>query len=60
MALLIMTVCTVQFQKLYPVFRKQEAHDARDSQSLIENVQSKAFEILKMFKNNFKFTRATC
>ena len=24
MALLIMTVCTVQFQKLYPVFRKQE------------------------------------
>ena len=45
---------------LFDINKVTRAHDARDSQSHIENVQSKAFEILKMFKNNFKFTRATC
>ena len=38
----------------------QEAHKTKDMQFFLENVQNDIFKILKMFKNNMKFTRATC
>ena len=41
-------------------FQEKRAHKSRDMQFFLQNIQNKNFKILKMFKNNMKFTRAAC
>ena len=50
---LIMGVCIVLFQKLYTFLRKKVP-------TRQENIQHEIFEVLKIFQNNLKFTRADC
>ena len=57
MDLLILVVCTVLFQKLYG-FKEKRAHKGRDMQFFFWKCSMWNFKILKMFKNNMKFTRA--
>ena len=40
-------------------FKEKRAHKARYMQFFNQNVQNEIFNILKMFKNNMKITRAT-
>ena len=52
MTLLIMTICTVLFEKLYAILRYKEPR-SQDSQFFLQNVQNnEIFDIFKMFKNN--------
>ena len=39
-------------------FKEKGAHNARDMLFFLQNVKNKISKILKMFKNNMKFTRA--
>ena len=41
-------------------FQEKRARKSRDMQFFLQNIQNKNFKILKMFKNNMKFTRAAC
>ena len=41
-------------------FKEKRANKARDMQFFLQNVQNEIIKILKMFKNNMKFTRAAC
>ena len=41
-------------------FKEKRVRKAIDMQVFIQNVQNEIFKILKMFKNNMKFTRAAC
>ena len=41
-------------------FKEKRAHKVREIQFFLQNVQNVIFKILKMFKNNTKFTRAAC
>ena len=55
MTLLIMTICTVLFEKLYAILRYKEPR-SQDSQFFLQNVQNnEIFDIFKMFKNNSSF-----
>ena len=52
MTLLIMTICTVLFEKLYAILRYKEPR-SQDSHFFLQNVQNnEIFDIFKMFKNN--------
>ena len=37
-----------------------KVYKGRDMQFFLQNVQNEMFKILKMFKYNVKFTRASC
>ena len=41
-------------------FQEKEAHKPRDMQFFLQNVQNEIIKIFKMFKNDIKFTTATC
>ena len=41
MALLIMAIYTVLFEKLYKIFKVKRAHKTRDNQFFFQNVQNK-------------------
>ena len=41
-------------------FKEKRARKARDMQLFLQNVKIEIFKILKMFKNNMKFSRAAC
>ena len=41
-------------------FNEKRDQKLRDIKFLLQNVQNKIFEILKVFKSNMKFTRAAC
>ena len=41
-------------------FMEKRVHKARDMYFFFQNVQNEILKILKMFKNNMKFTRAAC
>ena len=56
-ALLKVAVCTVLFQKLYTILRKKEPARQEICNFFLQNG---VFQILKMFKNNMKFTRKAC
>ena len=57
MAILIMAICTVLFEKLYAIliynFKIKRAQEARHNLFFFQNVQNnEIFEIFKMFKNS--------
>ena len=56
-ALLKVAVCSVLFQKLYTILRKKEPARQEICNFFLQNG---VFQILKMFKNNMKFTRKAC
>ena len=41
-------------------FKEKRADKASHMQFFLQNVQNEIFKILKLFKNNIKFTRAAC
>ena len=57
MALLIAAVCAVLS---FTPFSGKKSPQVNDMQFFLQNVQNEIFKILKMFKNNMKFTRSAC
>ena len=41
-------------------FKEKRAHKTRNMQFFFQNAQNEIFKLLKIFKNNTKFTRAAC
>ena len=41
-------------------FKQKRAHKVREMQFFLQNIQKVIFKILKMCKNNTKFTKAEC
>ena len=46
--------------KAWHGFKKKRAHKVREMSFFLQNVQNVIFKVLKMFKNNKKFTRPAC